>query len=124
MFSLFGATAATLCALGTFGLVSYVLARSRREWAIRLALGATPWRIIRAAVLRGIGPLIGGCVSGLLAAAVFTRVIESYLFDLNRLDPVSFGIAALVLLVPGSAAAFIAARALRRLDPGPELKEH
>jgi len=112
-----GALALALSALGTYGVLSFLVRSRSRELAIRLAIGATP-RDIAALVVRhaltwtGMGTLIG-----LVLALVVTRFLASFLYGINPTDLSTFvSIPVLIALVAGLAA-FLPARRAGRQDP-------
>jgi predicted permease len=113
----FGMIAVTLAATGIHGVVSYAVARRRREIAIRVAIGATSWSILRL-VLRRIAVLVAlGALLGLplaVAAGGFLRSIV-YQQSVNDVATLS-GVAVIVVVVALFSGWFPARRALR-LDP-------
>ncbi len=117
LFGAFAAVAATLAAVGLFGVMAFFVAQRTREIGIRVALGASArevttlvgWRAARIAAL--------GVALGLLGAAAAGRAVEAILFDVSPLDPLTFGAAAIVLLAAGATAAYIPARRAVKLDP-------
>ncbi len=117
LFGAFAAVAATLAAVGLFGLMAFFVAQRTREIGIRVALGAgarevtalVGWRAARMAAL--------GVVLGLLGAAAAGRALQTILFGVSPLDPLTFAGAATVLLAAGAAAAYIPARRAVKLDP-------
>jgi len=90
-FSAFGLVALALGAGGVFGLVAYLAESRRREFGVRLALGATPGDLIRSGVAAGLVPVLLGVGTGLLAAAIVARVFVSLLPGLRPLDPLTYG---------------------------------
>ncbi len=113
----FGASALALAGLGIFGVMSYMVARRTREIGIRIALGAaatdvTWWIGGRALRLTALGLLIG-----VLGAAGLTQVLRKALFEVNPLDPVTFGLGAAGLAAIAMAAALLPARRATRVDP-------
>ena len=114
---LFGALAGLLAMVGVYGVTSYNVRRQRREYGIRLALGADPGAVQRLIVRRGaVMASIGialGCVGGLL----LTRVLESMLNDVKPTDPAVFLGNAVMVLAVSMAACYIPARWAGRVDP-------
>jgi predicted permease len=111
-----------LAGIGLYGLVAYVVGLSRREIAVRLALGATPGAIIRLIVrnsllLVGIGVLVG--LVGSLAAG---RALEAQLFHTPAADPATYGGVALTLMLVTFLASAVPARRAVRLDPHAALR--
>ena len=114
---LFGALAGLLAMVGVYGVTSYNVRRQRREYGIRLALGADPatvrWLIIRrGAVVAGVGIAIGA-VGGIF----LTRLLESMLHDVKPTDPMVFAGNAVLVLLVSMAACYLPARWAGRVDP-------
>ena len=103
-----------LVCLGVFGTVSQRAVRRRREFAIRLTLGATRGRIVRHVCAQGLRPVAAGLAAGLIVSLATTRFIEALLFGVAPVDPVVLAGASLAVLGLGAAACLVpAARALR-----------
>ena len=126
MMTLVGALAAAailLAAIGLHGLVAHSVAERRREFGIRLALGATPGGTLRLAALSGVWLAgIGAVVGGALSAPA-TRLVAAFLIDVPRADaPTYHGVAVLLFVVAAVSSVLPAARLLR-LDPARTLRE-
>ena len=103
-----------LVCLGVFGTVSQRVVRRRREFAIRLALGATRGGIVRHVCAQGLRPVAAGLAAGLVLALGAARFIDALLFGVAPLDPVVLGGAALVMLGLAAGACLVpAGRVLR-----------
>src|SRR6185295_5165116 len=102
---------------GLFGVTSYEVARSTNEIGIRMALGATPGKVLWA-VLRGslILALIGMAI-GLLGALFLTPLVSKLLFGLEASDPLTFATAGAVMAAAAIIASYIPARRASRIDP-------
>jgi putative ABC transport system permease protein len=114
LLSLFAATALIITAVGLYGLVSYLVTQRRREFGIRVALGAQArsvlWIVISEARLLATYGLIGGTL-GMLTLG---RLLDSLLFGVTRFDPASYiAAAAGLLLITLAAAVSPAVRAVR-----------
>jgi len=119
---LFGALAGVLAMVGVYGVTSYNVRRQRREYGIRLALGADPRTVRRLIVRRGALMAAAGIALGCAAGLVLTRVLGSMLNDVKPTDPAVFaGNAALVLAV-SMAACYLPARWAGRVDPSVVLR--
>ena len=113
----FAGLALTLAMIGVFGVLGYSVQQRRREFGIRMALGATSGTVLRM-VLAHAGRVIGaGALIGLLLAAVLAQSISTFLFGVQPLDPVTFGSVALVLTVTAALATAIPALRASRTDP-------
>jgi putative ABC transport system permease protein len=119
---LFGGLAGLLAMVGVYGVTSYNVRRQRREYGIRLALGADPGAVRRLIVRRGATVAAIGIAIGAAAGLLLTRVLASMLNDVKPTDPwVFLGNAAMVLVV-AMAACYIPARWAGRVDPAVVLR--
>jgi putative ABC transport system permease protein len=111
---LFGALAATLGAVGLYGVLAYTVAQRGREFAIRMAVGAGRPAIFGRVLRDGLVLALAGLGAGVLLALAAVRLIESQLFGIAPRDPATFGaVAALLLVVASAACALPALRAVR-----------
>jgi predicted permease len=110
----FAASAVLLVALGIYGMSARLVWRRRREFGIRLAVGATPERVV-SLVLGNIMWLTGvGLFAGLAAALASTRWLEAMLFGVEPLDATTFlMVGGLMLLASLLSAMFPVHRAIR-----------
>jgi ABC-type antimicrobial peptide transport system permease subunit len=119
---LFGVLAGLLAMVGVYGVTSYNVRRQRREYCIRLALGADPGAVRRLIVRRGATIAAVGIAIGLVASLMLTRLLASMLDDVKPTDPSVFlGNAAIVLAV-SMAACYLPARWAGRVDPAVVLR--
>ncbi len=112
--SLFGLVALLLAATGVYGVLSYTVTRRTNEIGVRMALGAGRRQVV-SMVLRETGVMIAiGALVGVAGSAGLARLIQSRLFGLSTLDPITIvsalAILALVALIAGSIPAMRAAR--------------
>ncbi|HKR32743.1 MAG TPA: ABC transporter permease, partial [Terriglobales bacterium] len=113
----FAVLAVILCALGIYGVVSYVTLQRTREFGIRMALGANREDVLRN-VLRQGGSLVAiGAAAGLCIALPGTRELAQLLFDTRPFDPVIFLSSAVVLAVVGFVACLLPGLRAAQLDP-------
>jgi putative ABC transport system permease protein len=117
MVTTFAALALLLAMVGVFGVLAYSVQQRRREFGVRIALGATTGNVL-GLVLGNAGRLIGtGALVGLVLAAIFARSISTFLFGVRPLDPITFaGVIGVLCLTAGIASAVPALRA-SRVDP-------
>jgi predicted permease len=118
----FAGLALALATTGLYGVLSYHVARQRREIGVRAALGATRADLLRLVLREGLGTTAIGLVVGVAAAAALTRAMSSLLFGVTALDTVAFSVGPLVLLVVACAACLIPARRAAAIDPTEALR--
>lgn len=116
LMTVLSAIAAVLAAVGLYGVIAFGVAARRREFGIRLALGAAPSRVSALVLRRTAMITSAGVVLGLAGASVLSRAIESRLFGVTRFDPATWGMAALLLVVIALAASWIPARRASRVE--------
>jgi putative ABC transport system permease protein len=115
--SLFGVLAGLLAMVGVYGVTAYNVRRQRREYGIRLALGADPATVQKLVLGRGVLVAIAGVVIGGAAALLLTRTLQSMLNDVKPLDPAVFGATAALVLFVSLLACYLPARSAGRVDP-------
>ncbi len=117
LLGVFGLLALCLASLGMYGVMAYTVSLRRREMGVRLALGADSSAVLRLVLRDGL-KLVGiGLVLGTAGAVAISLTLSRFLYGLSALDPVSFAIAATVLLIVAAAACYFPARRASRLDP-------
>lgn len=119
---LFAALTLSLAAIGVYAMLAAAVAARTREIGVRMALGASPRRMLRAVVGEGGRVALAGIVVGLAAAVALGRFIESMLFDVTALDLPSLLTAAAMLLGVGVLAAIVPAWRAARVDPAVSLR--
>jgi putative ABC transport system permease protein len=118
----FGAAALALAAVGIYGMLSFSAAARRREFAVRLALGAAPTEIVRIVLSSAIRVTTAGLVAGGVLAAIAARSMATLLHDIRPFDGIAFAAAGAGIAVIAVAAACIPARRAARVDPAGALK--
>lgn len=117
LLSAFAICALLLAALGIYGVLSYTVTQRTREIGLRTALGAESGRTIALVVGNSMLLIAVGVATGLLAAGILARSMAGVLFGISPFDPVSFTVAAVVLIGAGLAASLIPARRAALVDP-------
>jgi putative ABC transport system permease protein len=117
MVGTFAVLALVLAMVGVFGVLAYTVEQRQREIGVRMALGATGARVMWL-VLRDIGwTIAAGAIAGMLLAAVSGRLIATFLFGVTPLDPLTFGIVPVVILLTALVAAAAPAWRASRINP-------
>ena len=120
---LFGGLAGLLAMVGVYGVTSYNVRRQRREYGIRLALGADPGVVQRLIVGRGAVVALVGVAIGAGAALLLTRTLTTMLDDVRPTDPWVFALNAGMVLIVSIAACYVPARWAGRVDPVEVLRD-
>jgi putative ABC transport system permease protein len=119
----FAALGITLASAGLLAVLSYAVARRRRELSIRAALGAGRGRLLRMVVGDGLAVTGLGLAIGLAGAAGLARLLGGLLFQVTPLDPLSFVAAPLILLPTAVAASLVPALRAATVDPARVLRQ-
>ena len=113
----FALVALALAAVGVYGVMAYSVSQRTQEIGVRMALGATTKSVFGLVLGQALRLVAVGVVAGLLAAGALTRVLERLLYQVEPLDPWTFGITAVVLLTVATLASYIPARRSTRIAP-------
>lgn len=112
----FAATALLLAALGVFGVLSYGVRLRSQEFGVRLALGATPERLLRSVLAQALAMAAAGVALGLAGAVPLSRLMATMVFHLSPLDPVVLATVAAMLVLIGTTAGYLPARRAMRTE--------
>jgi predicted permease len=115
--SIFALVALILAAIGTYGVLAYLVAQGRREIGIRLALGATPRQVQQLVVGHALRVGGTGLILGAAAAAVLARGAGHLVHGVSTFDVATYSVVTAVFGVVIFAAGFIPARRAARVDP-------
>jgi putative ABC transport system permease protein len=117
MFSVFGALALFLAAIGLYGVLTYSVSQRVREIGVRMALGAQGGDVLGLVIRQGMVLALVGIGAGLVLSFGATRVLSSVLFDTSPTDLVSFSAISGLLAAISAFASYLPAR--RALDADP-----
>jgi len=117
VFSIFGAIGLLVAGVGLYGVVAYVTALQKRDSAIRLALGASPARLLRVSLARATMAVVVGVCLGVALSLAGGKAIGSQLYGITPQDPRVFVVVIVTMLTTGLAAAYLPARRIKRIDP-------
>lgn len=115
--ALFAFTALFLSLTGLYAVLAFYVGQRTREIGIRVAFGATSGRVSRMVLKRGLAMVSGGLIVGLLGAGGAARLLQSQLYQVGALDPLTFGSVAVGFALIGVLAALLPARRAVRVDP-------
>ncbi len=115
--SIFAGAAILLAALGLYGVLSYLVTVRRNEMGIRLALGASPRRILCQVLGEGGALCVLGAAVGLGGGWLFSKLAAGVLYEVEMADPAVLGAVLLLLLVMGCLAPLPPAWRASRTDP-------
>jgi predicted permease len=117
LLGIFAVVALTLAAIGTYGILSYMVTERQREIGIRMALGAGNGQVVRLVLGQGLGIAVIGIVLGVGGAFALSRLIQSLLYGVTPSDPSTYGAVAGVITFVAIAACLVPMRRATRVDP-------
>jgi hypothetical protein len=120
--AMFGALGAALAGLGLYGLLAYTVTRRTNEIGVRIALGATPGRVIAMVLKSATGMVIAGLLVGVPIAVAGRRVVAGLVANVP-VDAFPIGIAAAAMILVALVSAFVPARRAALVDPVVALRQ-
>ncbi|HEY2848426.1 MAG TPA: ABC transporter permease, partial [Gemmatimonadaceae bacterium] len=118
----FAIVAIALCAIGIYGVVAYLVGQRSRELGIRIALGATPSRVVQLVVREGVAMVAAGIGVGLIGALAITRLMGALLFNVRPTDPLTYIAVTALLSAVGLFASSVPAMRAANVDPAHALR--
>jgi len=115
--AIFATTALLLAAVGLYGVMSYLVEQQTREIGIRSALGAKRSHILKLVIGRGVAMAFIGIVLGIVASLGLTRFLAGLLYGVTAVDPITFIVISILLLIVSVLASYIPARRATKVDP-------
>jgi putative ABC transport system permease protein len=117
LLALFAALAVLLAAIGIYGVLSYTVNERRREFGVRLALGARRDDVLRLVLGGGMRLTLAGIAIGAVGAAIGARVLGRLLYEVPPVDPVTFALVGAGLAAVALVAMCVPALRATRVDP-------
>jgi predicted permease len=117
LFTLFGALALVVAAVGIYSTVSYTVNQRTHEFGVRIALGARVVDILRHVLADGLRTVVAGVAFGIVLALAAGRLIASLLYGVAPSDPVVMIVISTLLIAIAIAAALSPAWRAARVDP-------
>jgi putative ABC transport system permease protein len=118
----FAIVALALATVGLYGVLAFAVARRGSEIGIRMALGATSADVQRMVVRQGLRLVAVGLVLGLVQAAAISGFLQSQLFGVSPLDPITYLSVVSALLAAAFIACWFPSRRASRIDPAHSLR--
>jgi len=113
----FASIAVALAAVGVYGIMAYTVSQRTPEIGVRMAVGASPNRVVAMVVWQGARLAVMGVILGMIAAALAAGAMQTLLFDVKGIDPLTFVAAPIFLGVAAILASYVPARRAARISP-------
>jgi putative ABC transport system permease protein len=117
LFASFAVVALILATAGVYATMSFFVSQRTREFALRVALGAEPTRMIRLIMAQGAWLAISGGVIGVTAGIAAARALAHTLYGVSADEPIVYVVAATVLVFAAAAASYGPAKRASAVDP-------
>ena len=118
----FGLLAIVLAVIGIHGLVAYSVARRRREFGIRIAIGARPLDVLRLVLTRAAVLLLAGVAAGIFLSLAAARVLAAVIYNASPRDPSLFFAVVLLLACAAILSCWAPANRAMRTEPSGALR--
>ena len=123
LLTIFGLLALGLASIGLYGILAYSVNQRKREFGLRMALGATPGSVLMLIVKQGMSLVVAGMAIGLVVSLITGPLLSRMLYGVSASDPASVGGAVLVLSMVALVACYLPARWATNADPLTALRE-
>ena len=117
LLGVFASLALVLAAVGTYGILSYLVTERQQEIGIRMALGAARGGVLWMVLRQGLILAAAGLAIGVGGALAVGRYLQALLFGISPTDPATIGLVGGVILVTASVACLIPALRATRVNP-------
>jgi len=117
LFGVFAILATTLAVVGLYGVMTLFVSERRREFGIRMALGARPADLLQLVMKEAVWMVGVGAAAGILAALALRQVVSSLLFGITASDMLTYAISTAIVCSVGLVACYLPARRAVALDP-------
>ncbi|MGH9850549.1 MAG: ABC transporter permease [Blastocatellia bacterium] len=117
LFSLFGALALTLAAVGLYGVMAYSVTQRTHEIGVRVALGAQTRDVMKLVMAQGAVFTLTGLAIGIVAAIGLSRYLSGFLYEIKPTDAVTYLAVSLLLGGVAMFACYLPARRAAKVDP-------
>ena len=122
LLSAFAVVAIVLASIGIYGVIAYLVGQRSREIGIRIALGASPSRVVRMVVSEGVAMVGVGIGIGVVCAIALTQLMRALLFNTKSTDPMTYILVTLVLAAVALVASSVPALRAANVDPSSAMR--
>ena len=122
LLGIFAVAAVLLASVGIYGVVAHAVAQRTAEMGIRLALGASPVRLLALITGGAFKLAAAGSLIGIIGAVLLSRTLTTVLYGVGTTDIATFCGVTLLLLCITALASYIPARRAARIDPAVSLR--
>jgi len=122
MFTVFGALALVLAAIGLYSVIAYNVTQRTHEMGVRVALGAQARDVIRLIVREGLTIVLPGIVLGGAIALFAGKWVAPLLFEVSPKDPSVLVSVVVTLVIVAVVASWVPATRASRVDPNEALR--
>src|SRR5712691_4520929 len=119
----FAGMATMMVIAGLYGVLAQVVSYRRREFGIRLALGATPSGIVAMVLWQAVMLIAIGLACGIALAVGGGTLVKSFLYEVRPVDTPTYAAVVLLLLIVGTLAALVPAQRAASVEPVQTLRE-
>jgi putative ABC transport system permease protein len=123
LLSIFAGVALLLALVGVYGVLAYSVGQRTAEIGLRVALGATPRKVLALIIGQGMRPILIGIGIGLAGALGLSRFVSSLLFGVKPVDPVTYVAVALLVAAAALLSCYVPALRALRVDPVAALRQ-
>jgi len=123
LLSAFSVAAILLAALGVYAQLSFAVESRRKEFGIRMAIGAKSVDLVRAVFRESLTSIAAGTISGFVLAMIVARSFASLLYSVAPTDPLTLTGSVILLFGVGGLAGCIPAWRATRVDPMNALRQ-
>ena len=123
LIGILGMVVVVLVSVGLYGVLSTMVRQRTAEIGVRMALGASPGRILRLVLVYGLRLSVAGILIGLASAFVLTRAMRAMLVGVGPTDPMTYVIMGVIFFAVAAVSLYLPARRAAALAPTAALRE-
>ena len=122
LLSMFALSALMLAAIGVFGVMSHAVSQRTREIGVRMAIGASPYRMLATILGEGLTQVGIGLLVGAALSLVTARLLSGLLFGVTAVSVAPYLVVIALLAVVSLVACLVPARRAMQVDPAIALR--